>query len=250
MSLRVDKDNIYFVLPESRYSVSNRIDKYMEEDFTLFIKTKIITDNLETEKEAFLIARNGMHSGISVYKDAFDSTCIAFTYWFKDKENTPSIKQVNYRLDETEVLESNEYMMICDNFTDRKIDCYVNRKLVGSILFEAMERQSYENGFYWLGCGSMIGPEEHRCVGEFDIDMVFLLNKKITMNEVIDLLDNYKTKYTHTVHKELKKLNKDFYLKENFGFFSEFSQHNRYKIWDISFNGNNPQLYFENNIYF
>ena len=72
MSLRVDKDNIYFVLPESRYTVSNRIDKYMEEDFTLFIKTKIITDNLETEKEAFLIARNGMHSGISVYKDAFD----------------------------------------------------------------------------------------------------------------------------------------------------------------------------------
>ena len=55
MSLRVDKDNIYFVLPESRYSVSNRIDKYMEEDFTLFIKTKIITDNLETEKEAFLM---------------------------------------------------------------------------------------------------------------------------------------------------------------------------------------------------
>ena len=42
MSLRVDKDNIYFVLPESRYSVSKRIDKYMEEDFTLFIKTKII----------------------------------------------------------------------------------------------------------------------------------------------------------------------------------------------------------------
>jgi len=250
MSLRVDKDNIYFVLPESRYSVSNRIDKYMEEDFTLFIKTKIITDNLEIEKEAFLISRNGMHSGISVYKDAFDSICIAFTYWFKDKENKPAIKQVYYRLDETEVLESNEYMMICDNFTDRRIDCYVNRKLVGSILFEDMERQSYENGFYWLGCGSMIGPEEHRCIGEFDIDMVFLLNKKITMDEVIDLLDNYKTKYTHTVHKELKKLNKNFYLRENFGFFSDCSEHNRYKIWDISFNGNNPQLYFENNIYF
>jgi hypothetical protein len=40
--------------------------------------------------------------------------------------------------------------MICDHFVDRKIDCYVNGKLIGTILFEENEKQSYENAFFSL----------------------------------------------------------------------------------------------------
>ncbi len=44
MSLKVDKDNIFFILPESRYSVSNRIDKWMEEDFSLHLSAKVFLE--------------------------------------------------------------------------------------------------------------------------------------------------------------------------------------------------------------
>jgi hypothetical protein len=250
MSLRIGKEDIYFILPESRYAVSTRIDKYMEEDFTLYVKAKSINESLERGKEAFLFARNGMHSGISFYKDEFDEICISFTYWFKNKEGKGEIGQVYYRLNAEQKDASNEYMMICDNFIDRKIDCYVNTELVGTIDFNGMDKQSYENGFYWLGCGSMIGPEEHRCIGDFEFDTLFLLNKKLERAEIDDILDNYKEKYTTTVHNDLKKFKSDYQLRKHFAFFCDFNQRNRYKVWDISFNGNNPQIYIEDNIYF
>jgi predicted component of viral defense system (DUF524 family) len=113
-----------------------------------------------------------------------------------------------------------------------------------------MDKQSYENGFYWLGCGSMIGPEEHRCIGDFEFDTLFLLNKKIEREEIDDILENYNGKYSTTVHADLKKFKSDFYLKKHFAFFCDFNQRNRYKVWDMSFNGNNPQVYLEGNIYF
>ena len=250
MSLRIGKEDVYFVLPESRYSVSTRIDRYMEEDFTLYVKAKSINESLEVGKEAFLFARNGMHSGISFYKDEFDEICISFTYWFKNQEGKGEIGQVYHRLKPEEKDESNEYTMVCDNFIDRKIDCYVNKELVGTINFNGMDKQSYEGGFYWLGCGSMIGPDQHKCIGDFEIDTLFLLNKKIDRIEIDDILDNYKDKYTTKVHNNLKKLNKDYPLKKHFAFFCDFNERNRYKVWDISFNGNNPQVYMENNIYF
>ena len=41
MSLIVDKDNIFFILPEDRYSISSRTDGMMDKDFTLYAKFKI-----------------------------------------------------------------------------------------------------------------------------------------------------------------------------------------------------------------
>jgi hypothetical protein len=87
MSLRVNKDNIFFVLPESRYSVSRRIDKYMDEDFSLFIKFKVYPDCVLKDIQTFAIARNGMHSGISTYKDELDNISICFTYWLTKEVN-------------------------------------------------------------------------------------------------------------------------------------------------------------------
>ncbi len=85
MSLRVNKDSIYFILPEDRYSVSNRIDKHMAEDFTLYVKAKINYDNIADNSESYILSRNGMHSGISIYKDN-DKNCHAiFSWWVIDE---------------------------------------------------------------------------------------------------------------------------------------------------------------------
>lgn len=254
MSLRVNKDNIFFILPESRYSVSSRIDKYMDEDFTLFAKFKVFPETMEENKESFALARNGMHSGISAFKDGFGNVSVSFTYWFsketEDGRTEMYPKQIHTGLLPEELNEFNEYVMICDHFLDRKIDCYKNGKLVGSIKFNEGDKIGYENAFFWFGCGSMIGPEEHQHIGDFEFDMAFLLNVKLKIEEVQNFVDNYDTDYSHNVYNDLKKLNYDYYLRKNFAFLCDFNHHNRYKVWDVSFSGNYPQFYIEKNIYF
>ncbi len=249
MSLKVNKDNVFFILPESRYSVSKRIDSYMEEDFTLHVTTKIFPEELTT-KDSFIIARNGMHSGISAFKDVWGNCNISYTYWFVDDEGTPKVKQIIKQLVDTEVDEFNELTMICDHYEQRKIFCYFNGELVGTIDYESDEKQSYINAFYWFGCGSMIGPEEHIADGVYEYKLAFVLNKKIDILEVQDLIDNYEDTYSHSVFNNLKKLNYSYKLRENFAFLCDFKDYNRYKVWDISFSGNYPQFYIEHNIYF
>jgi hypothetical protein len=254
MSLRVNKDNIFFILPESRYAVSERIDKWMEEDFTLYVKCKVHTENFVKGQEGYIIARNGMHSGISIYNDDYNCSHILFTYWFKktnENGETEFIsKQVHHKLEEEEKNLMHEYVMVCDNYEERKIDCYMDSKLVGTITFDNLEKASYEHSFYWFGCGSMIGPEEHQYISDVEFDLCFLLNIKQTMDEIIDIVDNYEDKYSHIVFNDLKKLNYDYPLRKHFAFLCNFNQYNRYKIWDACFSGNYPQFYIEKNIYF
>ena len=249
MSLKVNRDSIFFILPESRYSVSNRIDGYMEEDFTLHLTAKIHKETL-TEKQSFMVARNGMHSGISAFKDEFGNYNAVFTYWFKDSSGNAVPKQLFKQISESEIDDFNEYSMVCDHYEERKINCYFNDNLVGSLNYDKDEKQSYENAFYWFGCGSMIGPEEHRAYGDFEYKLCFLLNKRLDILDIQDIIDNYKDKYSHVVFNNLRKLNYEYPLRKNFAFFCDFDHHNRYKVWDLSFSGNYPQFYIEHNIYF
>lgn len=249
MSLRVNKDNIFFILPENRYGISDRIDGFMDEDFTLHITAKIYPEQL-TEEESFMFSRNGMHSGISVFNDEFKCTYVMFTYWFTRQDGSATPKQVLYKLSDTEQIEYNKYTIIGDHTKDKKISCYINDKLVGEILYENDTKHSHKNSFYWFGCGSMLGPEEHRGYGDFEYKFCFVLNKVISINVVDDLLENYESNYTEINYKDFKKLKNDYPLKDNFAFLCDFKQYNKYKIWDLSFNGNYPQFYIEHNIYF
>ena len=249
MSLIINKENIFFILPESRYMVSDRIDGYMDGDFTLHVNAKLFPDTL-TERESFILSRNGMHSGVSAFKDQHGVTKIMFTYWFADAKGKPIVKQIWYSLKDNELNAFNKYTMICDDSVDKKISCYVNDDLVGEIFYKNYTKQSYLNAFYWFSCGSMLGPEEHRGLGTFEYSMAFVINKEITLDDVDDLIQNYEEKYTDVIFNDLRKLKNDYPLKENFGFFCDFKHYNRYKVWDLSFSGNYPQLYIEDNIYF
>ena len=248
MSLKVTKENIFFLLPESRYAVSERIDGYMEKDFTLYVKAKLFPETL-TEKESFMFSRNGLHTGISAFREHNGNSNIIFTYWFTDDDVVPKPKQIYYTLEENEVNEFNEYTMI-GNHENEIITCYVNGNVVGEIHYDGDEKQKYENSFYWFGCGGMIGPEEHRACGDFEYKMSFVLNKEISLDTLNDLIENYEEKYTDIIFKDLRKLKNNYPLRENFAFFCDFKHYNRYKVWDISFSGNYPQFYIEHNIYF
>ena len=69
MSLFVRYAEPWIVLPESRYDISDRkIDKYMDEDFSLYMRVKIFPDRMIPNEEGFAFARSGKHSGLSFYK--------------------------------------------------------------------------------------------------------------------------------------------------------------------------------------
>lgn len=250
MSLRINKDNIAFILPESRYAVSSRIDTWMDEDFTLHVTTKIFPELL-TEKQSFIISRNGMHSGISAFKDSYNNCNISFQYWFKTPDGINVPKEIIYLLKEDEINAFNEYTMICDHFNEKNIKCYINGTLAGTIEYDNDEKTSYKNCFYWFGCGSMIGGEEHAAIGEFEYSLAFCLNKTLDILDAQDIIDTYYDKHSHIVFdNNMRKLNYDHPLRDNFAFLSDFKNKNRYKIWDISFSGNYIQFYIEKNIYF
>ena len=249
MSLRVNKDSIYFILPEDRYSVSNRIDKHMAEDFTVCVRAKINCDSIANNTESYILSRNGMHSGISIYKDNDGTHHTIFSWWIIDENGEDKYLNISNKIEPELINEFNDYVMICYNIK-KEINCYFNNNFIGIISYKNKERQIYENTFYWFGCGSMMCPEEHRQIGDYDIELSFLLNKKIKIEEVSDITKNYVESYTDEIFYGLRKIKEDFYLKDNFAFFCDFNQSTRYKIWDMTFSGNYPQIYIENNIYF
>lgn len=251
MSLRINKDNIFFILPEDRYSVSKRIDMHMSKDFTLYLKVKVNGEFLENESEQYIFARNGMHSGIGIYKDAAGALHAVYSWWIRNVETGEyEFRNVTHKIDVELEDEYNEYVMICDDKINKNIKCYFNGKLIGVIHFANSTKFPYENAFYWFGCGSMLVSEmKHRHIGDFDYSLAFLLDRKIEMDEVKDLATNYPL-YTHEMFGGLRKLKDDFYLKDNFAFFCDFDKTTRYKVWDMTFSGNYPQVYIENNIYF
>jgi hypothetical protein len=251
MSLKINKDNIFFILTENRYGLSERIDSDMDGNFTLYTKTKLFPEAI-TDKASYIIARNGMHSGVAVFKDPNDKIVIQFSYWFYEESDTemvnPIYKDVAVLLNEDIINEFNHYTMICND--DKKtIDCYINDELVGLIYYVDLKKASYVNTFYWFGCGNMISNDEHSSFGEFEYDLAFLSKQILDIDDVINISNNYNENLIEFVG-DLKILNKQFQNKFNFSFFCNFKVLNRYKIWDLSFNGNNPQLYMENNIYF
>jgi hypothetical protein len=250
MSLRIDKDNAYLILPESRYSISQRIDGSMDGDFTLHVRAKAFKETL-TDKKSYIIARNGQHCGIAINRNDENIYSISFEYWFFNKSDinktVPLYKMIRHELLSEVLFEYNDYTMIS---VGNEINCYFNEELIGTINFSGLNKKSYIDSFFWFSCGDMIGTEEYRCSGDFEYNFSFLLNESTDISTVMDIVNNYKIKYTHTYNDNLLKINDDFDLKSQLIFMIEFENKNKYKQWNMAFNGSFPQLYLENNIYF
>jgi hypothetical protein len=263
MSLITNESNIYIFNPIGKYtdSVSNW-EKFMEEDFTIFVRSKILTDKLKSGTEAFLVSRSGKHAGISVIKDTESNIRIKFIYWFYEKnikyrengemyydEPIALQKEILYHLPIEEHSKFNDYVIQCDHLNN-KILCYVNKNLVGEIDYAGFDKHSYVEQYMWIGCGNMVTQNiEHRHVGNFEYDLFFCLDKVMDLNIIYDIKDNYKEKYTKT-YLDLLILNDDIPFKNNIYFFLDFTKQTIYKLWNMSFNGHYPNLYIENNTTF
>ena len=263
MSLIINKSNLYIINPIGKYIDSTlNWSTCMEEDFTIYVRSKILVDNMKNDTEGFLFSRNGMHAGISVIKEADSNILIKFVYWFWQKnikynevdeiyydELIPIQKEISYYLLTEELFEYNDFVMQCDH-SNHKILCYINGNIIGEIDYIGLDKCSYKEAYMWIGCANMVTENiEHRHIGEFEYDLFFCLDKIMDLNTIDDIKNNYKEKYTKT-YLDLLILNEDIPFKDSIYFFLDFTKKTKYKLWNLAFNGYFPNLYIEDNTIF
>jgi hypothetical protein len=244
MSLKIDKDTIYVIVPSTSEAHSQM--QFMEKDFTVFIRAKIFGEELPLDTDCFLFSRNGKHSGICVRKND-DKLVISFSYWFLDSDETV-YKNIVYELPTELENEFNDYVIKC-NHKNQTIEYYVNKLLVGKISYDNLTKEDYSKSFIWFGCGSMIVDELYRAIGSFEYDTAFALSKNISIDDIYEL-KNDSINNCKLLFNELPVFNENTSYIKNVIFFLDFNNKSNYKLWNYSFNGIFPQLYIENNIYF
>ena len=263
MSLITNRSNVYLMSPSAKYDdIMTPWHTFMEKDFTIYLKSKILVNKLDTKSHAFMLSRNGKHAGITTYKDDESNMHVSFTYWFW-KPNltqapdggtvydnpTPIQKTITYTLLPQHKDQFNEYAITCHHLR-RKISFYVNSELVGEIDYQGLDKCSYKEAYMWLGCGNMVTEiEDHRNVGEYEYELFFCLDKFISLEDVDDLKKNYRTSYVDDYF-DLPILNSKTPHKDNICFFLNFDQKTEYKLWNLCFNGCYANFYIENNTMF
>ena len=263
MSIVTNRSNVYIMSPATKYGdISADWGPFMENDFTIYIKSKILVDRIEKKSHPFMLSRNGKHAGLSTYKDDESNMHATFTYWFwqlnpikgpsgeiEYNNPIPIQKRISYCLPPEEKNQFNEYIIKCSH-KQQKMWFYINDVLIGEIDYNGLDKCSYKESYMWLGCGNMVTEnEDHKNVGEYEHDLFFCLDKNISLDDIKDLKKNYRTKYIKDYF-GFPILNDQTPHKDNIYFFLDFDQKTDYKIWNLCFNGCYTNFYIENNTMF
>lgn len=246
MGLITNKDNIYVIVPYG--DNANPITSFMEKSFSIFVRAKIISEELPFNDDCFIISKNGKHAGITVRKFDDDELNFGFAYWFKDNDNNDIYKNIVFSLPSELKTEYNDYVMRCDHIK-REFSCYFNKKLVGIISYDGLLKENYTNSFIWFGCGSMTGDINTQGVGSFIFEESFAISESVDLEILYKMKDNHKTHITH-LSNGLPVLNNEMEFKDKMLFYLDFKNKSNYKLWNLVFNGIYPQFYIKNNIYY
>lgn len=251
MSIRINKDNIFCILPTAKYELAENIGNFMENDFTIFVKVKILKEGLTKEYPSFFFCRNGRHVGLSAILSDKNEIVINSTYWFLDKDGNGIMKEIPTILPSDLENGFNEYALVCDNLS-KCIKLYINGVEFSNMEYSSLSKDNFENSLIWLGCGTMMSNDEfYKSVGDFEYNLLFCLDTQLSIKEITKIKESYKLHYLENdTYKGLPVLKSSIEHKQNYKLFCDFENYNRYKIWDMTGNGNYPQLYIENNIHF
>ncbi len=255
MSLLIKKEEPWVILPESRYDITDRkIDTFMDDDFSLYLRVKIFPETMGYNEEGFAFGRSGKHSGLSFYKvksnDGVDIVTLMWTYWFTDD----SFVQFHYNLEASEVNEFVEVVVLNDDTNSKTFTLYVNSKLVDTKEYVEKDKQSYKfgemggGGFYQFGNGNFQVPDIAMHL-ECEFDMCFLIKGLRSLNEMQTISNSYEEHLVEFLE-ELRVFKDETPYKKDLAFFLDFKQQNRYKVWELTHNGNYLSKATLENIYF
>lgn len=248
MSLIINKNNIYAISPNPKYAdYSVSITNGLDNDFTIFVRGKAIVDELEVGNDGYIISKNGRHAGIGLFKTEENRIGVFFSFWFWKEGEENIHKRLAYLLDTDKENEFNDYTMIC-NHINSNIDCYVNGKSVGTIEYDGLTKYSYVDSFLWLGCGNLLS-DNYNHYTSFEYDRIMLLNIPLYPNKIYDFLERYNDEYVESYY-GLPILDVRSPYKDNIFLFLDFKDKTNFKLWNLAFNGNYPNLYIENHTSF
>lgn len=248
MSLNIDKDNLYFIVPNNIHHNGIRVDDFMEKDFSISMRVKIDKNELKPNSDWFLFSRNGQHTGVFIFTLESGMAFLGIAYWFLDENNNPILKQIEKEI-KTDVLDNFIDISVICNHNEKNISYYVNGEYKKSIDYNGLTKINCIDKFIWLGCGTMFSEDSYKKLSKFEIDFIYFLDKNLTINEINDINENYKVKYLD-YNSELPLISDNIPYKENFKVFSDFNYRNKYKIWNMVDSPIFFQKFIEGNMFF
>ena len=256
MSIKTNKDNVYIMAPDGKYkgdAINVDWSGFMEKDFTVVASVKVLFDEMDEDKHGYMFSRNGAHSGLSVYVDGMKNIHLLCNYWFwknidnGEKLDPPELveKKVTHIFSPDERFNMNNFIVRCDH-NKREIYYYMNNNFLGKIEYSGLDKVSYKEAYMWLGASNMVTDVENQDVGNFEYDLFFCSDVCMTIDEIIDLRDNYEEKYCEEYFGSpiLKKTTPHM---DHIYYFMNFKEKTKYKLWNLCFNGIFANFYIHNN---
>lgn len=230
-------DSCYFVVPESKYGLSEIVPKYVtNKNFTFCVQCNPDWDNMvegEISAEGGLVMKNGQHMGISCFVNS-GMRFFRATLWVQDRKGF--ITCIEKQLPVTEESKDKEYFITFRHDIRKKKIVIGNYNYFEELEYPAASPIDYSNSWLWVGAANAFKTcaIEHRQYFRGSISYVSV------HSEYLSDLDIKKIYGNTTSISELKKLQN-----ENTVLFSDLKIRTPYKVFDNSDNGNHLIVYDE-----
>ena len=230
-------DSCYFVVPESKYGLSEIIPKYVtENNFTFCIGCKPDWKNMkegENSAEGGLLMKNGKHMGLSCFVSG-GKRYFRATLWVQDRKGFVSC--VEKQLPVTHEDEDKEYFISFRHDLRKKKIVIGNYNHYEELEYPAASPIDYSNSWLWVGAANAFNScaPEHRQYFRGSISYVSVHAEYLSNLDIKKMYGNI------TSISELKKLQNDKTV-----LFSDLKIKTPYKVFDNSDNGNHLIVYDE-----
>ena len=150
-------DSCYFVVPESKYGLSEIVPKYVtNKNFTFCVQCKPDWDNMvegEISAEGGLVMKNGQHMGISCFVNS-GMRFFRATLWVQDRKGF--ITCIEKQLPVTEESKDKEYFITFRHDIRKKKIVIGNYNYFEELEYPAASPIDYSNSWLWVGHQQML----------------------------------------------------------------------------------------------
>jgi hypothetical protein len=228
MSMLINKKNTYAILPYDKYDiVTYKPSKVMDDkSYTLFARVKFIKQTIDNN-DGGILCRPGKHFGFLFQNPKFVKVSVWLT---KDGEDTPFIDM--HAIPDSDFEKFND-MVLIDNKEEKIIKYYYNGSLIIEINYKDYDHvKKYADNPFYLGAGNPFASSEEHCnYGSFEYETVGLIDTIVDPSEISEIPK-------HVIKNEVNLIDKNYKYAKNLVFYYDFENVTRYKIWDVSNNGN------------
>jgi hypothetical protein len=240
MSHIVEHSRAYAVLPHSKYGLSTSPPSNIMNDseYTLFVKVKI--EKQKEDNDSCIIARPGRHSGLFFSNNNEQGGgYLKFILWAK-KGDEYITKYDDVYIEENDL--GKELILHTTRDSENNFKFFINGEVKSEVKIENGEELiDYRGEPYYIGAGNPFSIDPVFCnYGEFEFHFVGLVSKEISYEDILSYSSNI---IKHERH-GLNVLSNDFELKKHTSFYFDFENISRYRIWDVSDNGNHLNLHW------